>query len=152
MTPNVTTSRRDTVTFSPTVRIGPGVPGAPYRTFDLNTGTVSIAMEQDSDDVYQAKPAGDSDGRYTIVNAVSPGSGRIWLINSQSGSATQIATSPGNADARVSPDGCQLAVAIYNTVGEGRTSTVTVTSLIDGTSVMTVPDALLLGWAEVAAN
>jgi hypothetical protein len=152
MTPILTTTRRDAVTFAPSVSVGPGVVGAPYRIFDLNRGTVSTVLEQDSDDVYRAFPAGDASGRYTLVNAVSPGSGRIWLIDNESGSATQIAASPGNADARVSPDGCQLALAIYDTVGEGRTSAITVTSLIDGSTSLTVPDAILLGWANVANN
>jgi hypothetical protein len=152
MAPFATGMARDTVLFVPTVLIGPGVPGAPYRTLDLTTGAVATALEQDSDDVWQVLPGGDRAGRYMIVNAVSPGSGRLWLIDNRAGTATQIATSTGNARAAVSPDGCQLAVSIYDTIGEGRTSSVTVTSLVDGSTTMQIPDALLLGWADVPAN
>jgi hypothetical protein len=149
MTPVITSPVANSVTFAPAVRIGPGTPGTPYRSIDLSTGVVATPLMQDSDEVYQAHPAGDLAGRYTIVNAVSPGQGRIWIIDSQQGTATQIASSPGNAEARVSPDGCQLAVSIYTTIGEGRTSTVTVTSMQDGSTPLTIPDALLLGWAAV---
>ncbi len=137
----------DAVLFVPNDPIRTGVAGTPYRTVDLATGAVTTVLEQDSDDVYIARTAGDNGGRYSIINAVSPGSGRIWLVDNLRGTATQVATSSGNTDARVSPDGCQLAVSVYDTVGEGRTSTVTVTSLVDGSPIMTIPDALLLGWA-----
>lgn len=152
MVPMTAGQKRDAVLFAPTVRIGPGVPGAPYRTLDLTTGSVATALEQDSDDVWQVTPGGDDAGRYTIVNAVSPGSGRLWLIDNQTGTATQIGTSTGNAKAVVSPDGCQLAVSIYDTIGEGRTSSVTVASLVDGTTLESIPDALLLGWAAVEST
>lgn len=151
MTPVGAATIRDSVLFAPTAKVTPGNPGAPYRTFDLATGTVTTVLEQDSDDVYQARAAGDDAGRFSIVNAVSPGSGRVWLVDSLNGTAELVATSTGNADARVSPDGCQLAVAVFDTVGEGRTSTVTVVSLIDGAPLLTIPNALLLGWAETNA-
>ncbi len=85
-----------------------------------------------------------------LVNAVSPGQGRLWLIDAEQGSASEIGVSSGNANARVSLDGCQLAVGIYDTIGEGRTSAVTVTSMNDGSEIAQIADSLLLGWAETA--
>src|SRR5690606_31566650 len=112
------------------------------------TGNTVTVLEQDSEDVYQVRPAGDDAGRFSVVNAVTPGFGRTWLVDAMRGTAELVATSTGNAGARASPDGCQLAVAVFDIVGEGRTSTVTVTSLVDGSPVATIPNALLLGWAE----
>jgi hypothetical protein len=76
----------------------------------------------------------------------------MWLIDAQTGTATEVGTSTGNIAARVSPDGCQIAVATYDTVGEGRTSTVTVTSLVDSSSVVSVPDSMLLGWMDTMSE
>jgi hypothetical protein len=148
LSPITSASRRNSVLFAPTVRTGEGVPGAPYRTVDLTTGAIATVLEQDSEEVWQAIAAGDDAGRYMLVNAVSPGSGRLWLIDTQAGTAAQIGTSSGNAKAVVSPDGCQVAVSNYDTSGEGRISSVTVSSLVDGTTILTLPDALLLGWAD----
>ncbi len=147
MSPVTSAGTSESVLFAPNGPIRTGVVGVPYRTVDLATGAVSTVLEQDSDDVYIARTAGDNAGRFSIINAVSPGSGRIWLADNLRGTATQVAASSGNTDARVSPDGCQLAVSVYDTIGEGRTSTVAVTSLVDGSPIMTIPDALLLGWA-----
>ncbi len=149
LAPLIRSARADAVLFTPIPPVGPGRPGTPYYSFDFASGQVKSPLLQDSDQVYRVDVAGDDAGRYTIVNAVAPGQGRVWLIDNAIGIATEIATSTGNASARVSPDGCQLAVAVYDTVGEGRTSDVTVTSLVDGTTTMTIPDALLLGWAAV---
>jgi hypothetical protein len=147
MTPLRTNGRQATVTFLPSPRQGTGTPGTPYRTVDLATGHVSTALTQDSTEVWTYLAGGDDAGRYTLIDAVSPGAGRMWLIDGDNGSSTLIGTSSGNLAARVSPDGCQLAVAVFDTIGEGRTSTVTVTSLMDGSTIATVPDSLLLGWA-----
>jgi hypothetical protein len=116
---------------------------------DLATGQVSTALTQDSTEIWTYFAGGDDVGRYTLVDAVSPGNGRMWLIDGANGNSSQIGTSFGNLAASVSPDGCQLAVAVFDTIGEGRTSVVTVTSLIDGTTIATVPDSLLLGWARI---
>ncbi|MEZ4531913.1 MAG: hypothetical protein R2855_12935 [Thermomicrobiales bacterium] len=148
MSPIADSTMRDSLLFVPTVKVTQGSPGAPYRTVDLATGNTVTVLEQDSEDVYQVRPAGDDAGRFSVVNAVTPGFGRTWLVDAMRGTAELVATSTGNADARVSPDGCQLAVAVFDIVGEGRTSTVTVTSLVDGSPVATIPNALLLGWAE----
>lgn len=152
MYPVAAQTRADALFFAPEPRIGPGVPGAAYRTFDLSSGTVSLPLEQDSDDVYQAMPAGDRDGRYVVVDAVRPGSGRVWLVDNTTGSATMIGSSSGNATASVSPDGCQLAVSIFDTLGEGRTSTVVVSSMLDGETTQLELDALQLGWVQLGAG
>jgi hypothetical protein len=152
MTPLKTNGRQATVTFLPSPRQGPGTPGASYRTVDLATGHVSTALTQDSTEVWTYLAGGDDAGRYTLINAVSPGAGRIWLIDGKNGSSSQIGASTGNLTARVSPDGCQLAVAVFDTIGEGRTSVVTVTSLLDGSTVAAVPDSFLLGWAATGAK
>jgi hypothetical protein len=148
MTPLRINSRQTGVTFLPSPQQGPGTPGAPYRTVDLATGQVSTALTQDSSEVWNFFAGGDDAGRYTLINAVSPGAGRMWLIDAETGSSSQIGSSPGNLAGKVSPDGCQLAVAVFDTVGEGRTSVVTVTSLLDGTVIATIPDSLLLGSAD----
>jgi hypothetical protein len=148
MTPLTRNGRQATVTFLPSAQQGPGTPGASYKSVDLATGHVSTALTQDSTEVWTYLPGGDDAGRYTLINAVSPGAGRLWLIDGENASSTLIGTSSGNLTARVSPDGCQLAVAIFDTVGEGRTSVVTVTSLVDGATIATAPDSLLLGWAD----
>lgn len=150
MSPVTRSARQDAVFFQPTARVEPGVPGAAYRVIDLMTGDVTTVLEQDSTEICQSKVAGDAEGRFTLVNAVSPGSGRVWLIDGQMGTATLVATSSGNADARVSPDGCQLAIGIYDSVGQGRTSSVSVESMTDGAPVLSVSDALLLGWVDVS--
>ena len=150
MVPSGPGQTRDAVLFMPTVLIGPGVPGASYKTFDLTTGVVQSVLEQDADDIWQVLPSGDDQGRYVVVNAVSPGRGRVWLIDVQGGTATHIGASAGNVTAVVSPDGCQVAVGTFDTIGEGRTSSVTVTSLVDGSTTLQIPDAILLGWSGVA--
>ncbi len=152
MTPLRTNGRQAAVTFLPSPQQGPGTPGAPYRTVDLATGHVSTALTQDSTEVWTYLAGGDDAGRYTLIDAVSPGAGRMWLIDGENGSSSQIGASTGNLTAKVSPDGCQLAVAVFDTIGEGRTSKVTVTSLIDGSIIATVPDSLLLGWAETTSS
>ncbi len=152
MIPLPISGRQDAVTFLPSAQQGPGTPGAAYRTVDLATGNVATALIQDSIETWMYAPAGDTAGRYTLVDAVSPGMGRMWLIDNVQGSAAMIGRSPGNLSARVSPDGCQIAVATFDTVGEGRTSVVTVSSLLDGSTIATIPDALLLGWASVPAR
>lgn len=139
----------NSLVFSPTNNANLGTPGTPYMILDLTTGTVSTVLTQDSSEVWTLTPAGDDAGRYALVNAVSPGSGRMWLIDTQTGNANQIGMSSGNILASVSPDGCQLATDIFDTIGEGRTSVVTVTSLVDGSTITTLPDSLLLGWAEI---
>lgn len=143
-------SKRDAVLFVPSLRIEPGTPGAPFKTLDLTTGTVRTVLEQDSDDVWQVFPGGDTAGRNLMVNAIRPGIGRIWLVDTLGGNATLIGTSAGNVKAAVSPDGCLVAVGIFDTLGEGRVSSVTVTSLVDGTTTMEIPNAILLGWSEAA--
>lgn len=152
MTPLTASRRQDAVVFLPTPIMGPGAPGSPYRTLDMNTGQVATPLAQDSSEVWTYQLAGDDAGRYVLINAVSPGQGRLWLIDGEEGTATEIGLSSGNANARVSPDGCQLAVGIYDTIGEGRTSAVTVTSMTDGSEIAHVADSLLLGWAETASN
>jgi hypothetical protein len=147
MIPLTTNERQEAVTFLPSAQQGLGTPGTSYRTVDLATGHVSTALTQDSAEIWTYTSGGDDAGRYTLIDAVSPGSGRMWLIDGVNGSASQIGTSSGNLSARVSPDGCQLAVAVFDTVGEGRTSVVTVTSLVDGSTIATEPDSLLLGWS-----
>jgi hypothetical protein len=109
---------------------------------------VTTPLTQDSSEVWTYQLAGDDAGRYVLINAISPGQGRLWLIDAEAGTATEIGVSSGNANARVSPDGCQLAVGIYDTIGEGRTSAVTVTSMSDGAEIAQIADSLLLGWAE----
>ncbi len=140
---------QDSMLFLPSAASGPGTSGTPYRALDLTTGTVTTVLTQDSSEVWEAMAGGDSSGRYALINAVSPGSGRMWLVDTAAGTAAQIGTSSGNVSARVSPDGCQVATDIFDTIGEGRTSAVTVTSLIDGSTVVTAPDSLLLGWAQI---
>ncbi len=130
---------------------GPGTPDTPYRTFDLVTGDSATPLTQDSNEVWSLRLAGDANGRYALVNAVSPGFGRMWLIDARAGTAASIGTSTGNIFASISPDGCQLAVDVFDTAGEGRTSIVTGTSLTGGAAI-TIPDALLLGWAETARD
>ena len=67
-------------------------------------------------------------------------------------SCSAMAASASNAKTVVSPDGCQLAVSIYGTFGDGRPSSVAVTSFVDGSTTMQIPDALLLGWADMPAD
>ncbi|HET9659925.1 MAG TPA: hypothetical protein VFP05_06310 [Thermomicrobiales bacterium] len=148
MIPPSTNDRQAAVTFLPSAQQSPGTPGTSYPSVDLATGQVSTALTQDSTEVWTYLTGGDDAGRYTLIDAVSPGTGRMWLIDGENGSSSQVGASSGNLAARVSPDGCQLAVAAFDTIGEGRISTVTVTSLVDGSTIATVPDSLLLGWAE----
>lgn len=148
MTPLTVSRRQDAVVFLPSPRQGAGTPGAAYRTLDLSTGQVSTVLTQDSTEVWTYVLAGDASGRFALIDAVGPGQGRMWLIDAQQGSAVQIGTSSGNLNARVSPDGCQIAMSVFDTVGEGRTSVVTVTSLVDGSAIATLSDSMLLGWAE----
>lgn len=143
---------RDWVFFQPVSPSGSGTPGNSYRVLDLTTGQIMTPLTQDSAEVWRSEPGGDAGQRYMLVNAVSPGSGRMWLIDMQSGVATQIGSSLGNLNARVSPDGCQLAIGIFDTVGQGKTGQVTVSSLLDGSTLTTIPDAVLLGWAQQAAG
>lgn len=136
-----------TVFFVPGDNGGPGQPGAPYYVLEMATGNATAPLSQDSDDVWTATPAGDNEHRYVLVNTVRPGSGRTWLIDTETGAATLEGTSTGNLTAAVSPDGCQFATSIFDTLGEGRTSIVNVVSIVDGSAVGTIEDAILLGWA-----
>lgn len=152
MAPLMNDPIQDATLFISDAAQGPGTPGVPYRTIDLVTGTVATPLIQDSSEVWMASAAGDNAGRYFFVNAVSPGAGRMWLVDTADGTATLIGTSSGNLSARVSPDGCHLATAVFDTLGEGRTSTVSVTSLQDGSTSFTLPNTILLGWAELPAT
>jgi hypothetical protein len=143
---------QDQVLFTPGPASGEGSPGATYRTLDLTTGTVATPLLQDTGEVWLATPAGDYAGRYYLVNAVSPGEGRMWLVDAKAGRSQLVGTSTGNLTASVSPDGCQLALDVFDTVGEGRTSAVTASSIADGSIVSQLPDSLLLGWADFSTT
>lgn len=139
------------VLFAPTSNGSTGTPGAPYRLLDLETGSLETLLVQDSREVWSARAAGDAAGRFAVVQAVSPGSGRLWLVDSAERTVVPIGSSTGNVDGAVSADGCRLAIWTYDTLGEGRVSHVEVRSLVDGQDVAVIPDSVLLGWAEVPA-
>jgi hypothetical protein len=135
--------------FPPTEIPGAGVPGATYLSLDLQTGTVSSLLAQDSSEVYQFASAGDSAGRFALVNAVSPGIGRLWLLDAESGTGNLVGQSTGNILGQVAPDGCHLAIGTFDTIGEGRQGSVQIYSLPDMTPGPALPDSILLGWVEL---
>jgi hypothetical protein len=131
---------------------GPGTPGNPYLSLDLATGTLTTIHTQDSNDIYFFDQLPSEDGRYRLIQAVSTPQSRLWLLDSETGTATLVGQSTGNAVGALTPDGCYLAVGTFDALGEGRQGEVFILDIATGATLTTIEDALLLGWAPIEAS
>lgn len=127
----------------------PGTAGAPYVIVNLENGATRAVLEQDSDSVYFADSSTSDDGRYTTVWDISPALGRLWLIDAQAGASELVDSSAGSAVGALTPDGCYLAVGVFDTIGEGRQGSVRIVDLQTRQTTATIEDAILLGWASL---
>ncbi len=125
------------------------VEGASYHLVNLETGEVQIALQQTGDSVYFAMAPNSQDGRYHVIWSTSPALSQLWLVDGERGEAELIADSPGGVVGSLTPDGCYLAVGIFDALGEGRVGTVQVIDLATREVVTGVDDSILLGWARV---
>lgn len=126
----------------------PGTPGTTYVSLHLASGIASLLLVQDGADIYTVAPSASASGRFHLIQAINPALGRLWLTDSEIGTTTLLATSSGAAAGLVTIDDCAIAVSIFDTVGEGRQGTVTISNLTTGATSATIPDAILLGWAS----
>ncbi len=139
---------QDFALFSAAANGAPGTPGAAYISLELRTGTTLSLLTQDSSDIYSVNPISSENGRFHLIQAISPPLGRLWLTDGATGVASLIATSPGAAAGALARNGCCLAVSVFDTIGEGRQGTVTITDLATGQAITSLADVILLGWAS----
>ncbi len=136
------------VLFQPSLLPRPADPGAQYTVLDLETGQAQTVLEESGDGVYFIGPVRSNDGRFATIWSLSPAIGRLWLIDAELGVAQEIGSSTGSAVGLVTPDGCSLAVGVFDTIGEGRQGSVQVIDLKTGEVTAEIADAILLGWAR----
>lgn len=139
----------DWALFSESLGPALGVPGRSYQLLDLRDGSVSIPLVQDRQATFIPPVESQQHGRYLLIQSIEPGLGRLWLVDGADNSATMISQYPGNASGAISPDGCHLAIGTFTTVGEGRQGQVEIREIATNTSLASIPNALLLGWALV---
>ncbi|CAN5824563.1 hypothetical protein BH24CHL4_BH24CHL4_25290 [soil metagenome] len=128
---------------------GPGAPGVPYVSLDLQRGTTATLLTQDSAAVYAPGIDSAADGQYHLVQSIDREHGRLWLIDGAAESGTLVAEYPGNVIGALSPGGCYLAVSTFAALGEGRQGQVEIRDLLSGEVTATVSDAVALGWVRL---
>jgi hypothetical protein len=123
-----------------------GASGSPYVSLDMRTASTTVLLTQDSSAIYTVADRPAAHGRYHFVHAVEPGLGRLWLLDGASGGGRLVAETAGNVSGQLSPDGCYLAVSIFDALGEGRQGLVEVHNLQSGNISAILADSVLLGW------